>query len=77
MRMPSWRDNVFVERLWKSIKYEDIYLRAYDTVSAVKRGISGAILVFIIADGHTSRLTKFRQIGFTMTTCKSRKWRRR
>jgi putative transposase len=35
----AWRDNVFVERLWKSIKYEDIYLRAYDTVSAVKQGI--------------------------------------
>jgi len=35
----SWRDNVFVERLWKSIKYEDIYLRAYETVSAVKQGV--------------------------------------
>ena len=29
----SWRDNVFVERLWRSIKYEEVYLRAYDTVS--------------------------------------------
>ena len=28
-----WRDNVFVERLWKSIKYEEVYLRSYDTVS--------------------------------------------
>ncbi len=28
-----WRDNVFVERLWKSIKYEHVYLHAYDTVS--------------------------------------------
>ncbi|NLC24406.1 MAG: DDE-type integrase/transposase/recombinase, partial [Oxalobacter sp.] len=35
----AWRDNVFVERLWKTLKYEDIYLRAYDTVSAVKQGI--------------------------------------
>lgn len=34
-----WRDNVFVERLWKSIKYEDIYLRAYETVSAIKAGV--------------------------------------
>lgn len=34
-----WRDNVFVERLWKSIKYEDVYLRAYETVSAVRSGI--------------------------------------
>jgi putative transposase len=29
-----WRDNVFVERLWKSIKYEEVYLRAYETVAA-------------------------------------------
>jgi len=29
----AWRDNVFVERLWKSVKYEEVYLRAYDTVS--------------------------------------------
>jgi len=28
-----WRDNVFVERLWKSVKYEEVYLRAYDSVS--------------------------------------------
>src|SRR5271163_3001546 len=29
----SWRDNVFVERLWKSVKYEEVYLKAYDTVA--------------------------------------------
>ena len=34
-----WRDNVFVERLWKSIKYEEVYLHAYETVSAAKSGI--------------------------------------
>ena len=31
----SWRDNVFIERLWRSVKYEDIYLRAYGSVSDV------------------------------------------
>jgi len=36
----SWRDNVFIERLWRSVKYEDIYLRAYDSVSEVKAGLS-------------------------------------
>jgi len=35
----SWRDNVFVERLWRSIKYEEIYLHAYDTVSDARAGI--------------------------------------
>lgn len=36
----QWRDNVFVERLWKSVKYEDVYLKAYETVSAVRAGIA-------------------------------------
>ena len=35
-----WRDNVFVERLWKSIKYEEIYLHAYDSVTAARAGIT-------------------------------------
>src|SRR5471032_3647082 len=29
----AWRDNVFVERLWRSVKYEEVYLRAYDSVT--------------------------------------------
>ena len=29
----AWRDNIFVERLWRSIKYEEVYLHAYDSVS--------------------------------------------
>lgn len=35
-----WRDNVFVERLWKSVKYEEVYLHAYESVSAAKAGLS-------------------------------------
>ncbi len=34
-----WRDNVFVERLWRSVKYEDVYLHAYETVSDVRAGL--------------------------------------
>jgi putative transposase len=29
----AWRDNVLVERLWRTVKYEEVYLRAYDNVS--------------------------------------------
>ena len=29
----AWRDNVFVERLWRSVKYEEVYLHAYDNVA--------------------------------------------
>ena len=36
----AWRDNVFVERLWRSVKYERVYLKAYDGVSAAKADIA-------------------------------------
>jgi putative transposase len=35
----AWRDNVFVERLWRSIKYEEVYLRAYDNVGEARASI--------------------------------------
>ena len=35
----SWRDNVFIERLWRSVKYEEVYLHAYETVSDSRNGI--------------------------------------
>jgi len=35
----AWRDNVFVERLWRSVKYEEIYLRAYESVSQARASI--------------------------------------
>ncbi len=34
-----WMDNVFIERLWRSLKYEEVYLKAYDTVSQATQGI--------------------------------------
>jgi putative transposase len=41
----AWRDNVFVERLWRSVKYEEVYLRAYDTASEA-RALIGRYLDF-------------------------------
>jgi putative transposase len=35
----AWRDNVFVERLWRSVKYEEVYLHAYDSVSSARAGL--------------------------------------
>jgi putative transposase len=37
----AWRDNVFVERLWKSVKYEHVYLHAYESTSEAKSKITG------------------------------------
>lgn len=35
-----WRDNIFVERLWRSVKYEEVYLHAYDSVTQAKEGLA-------------------------------------
>ncbi len=35
----AWRDNVFVERPWRSVKYEEVYLKAYDSVSEGRASI--------------------------------------
>ena len=41
----AWRDNVFVERLWRSVKYEAVYLRAYGSVSEARASL-GRYLTF-------------------------------
>jgi putative transposase len=41
----AWRDNVFVERLWRTIKYEEVYLRAYESVAAARASL-GRYLTF-------------------------------
>jgi putative transposase len=40
-----WRDNVFVERLWRTIKYDEVYLKAYDSVSHAKSSL-GQFITF-------------------------------
>ena len=54
----SWRDNVFVERLWRSIKYEEVYLKAYETVSEARASI-GRYLAFY--NGHRPHSSLDRQ----------------
>jgi len=49
-----WRDNVFVERLWRSVKYEEVYLRAYETVSQAREGIGRYLNFFNTARPHTA-----------------------
>ena len=50
----SWRDNVFVERLWRSIKYEEVYLHAYESVSQAKAGIARYIGFYNERRPHSS-----------------------
>ena len=50
----AWRDNVFVERLWRTIKYEEVYLRAYDTVSDARGSLSRYIAFYNSRRPHSS-----------------------
>lgn len=50
----SWRDNVFVERLWRTIKYEEVYLHAYESVSQAKAGIARYIGFYNARRPHSS-----------------------
>ena len=66
----AWRDNVFVERLWRSVKYEEVYLRAYDSVSeAAPR--SAATSSSTISVGRTRALTAPHPIKPTSPRCRS------
>ncbi len=51
----AWRDNIFVERLWRSVKYEEVYLRACDSVSEARASIGRYINYNNERRPHTSR----------------------
>jgi putative transposase len=52
----AWRDNVFVERLWRSVKYEEIYLRAYDTVAEARTSLARYFGFYNAVSYHPTRL---------------------
>ena len=50
----AWRDNVMVERLWRSVKYEHVYLTAYDGVAQAKRKIAHYLAWYNSEREHSS-----------------------
>ena len=50
----SWRDNVFVERVWRSVKYEEVYLRAYDSVGEARSAIGRYLEFYNTKRPHSS-----------------------
>ncbi|MCH2127491.1 MAG: integrase core domain-containing protein, partial [Pirellulaceae bacterium] len=50
----AWRDNVFVERLWRTIKYEEVYLRAYDSVSVARESLRQYLAFYNTRRPHSS-----------------------
>ena len=49
-----WVDNVFVERLWRSVKYEEVYLKAYDTVAEAKCSLGRYFIFYNTQRRHQS-----------------------
>ena len=49
-----WVDNVFVERLWRSVKYEEVYLKAYDSVAQARASIGHYLRFFNTERRHQS-----------------------
>jgi putative transposase len=50
----AWRDNVFVERLWRSVKYEEVYLRAYASVSDARSSLGRYLTFYNEVRPHSS-----------------------
>jgi putative transposase len=50
----AWRDNLVVERLWKSVKYEEVYLHAYDSVSEAHQGLARYFTFYNSGRPHTA-----------------------
>ena len=68
----AWRDNVFVERLWRSVKYERVYLKAYDSVSAARADIADYLGWYNTQRPHSSleRLTPHEKYVAALTQLK-------
>ncbi len=49
-----WMDNVFVERLWRTVKYEDIYLRGYESPAELRAGLERYFRFYNSQRGHTA-----------------------
>lgn len=54
----AWRDNVVVERLWRSVKYEEVYLRAYAAVSEARASIGRYLAFYNARRPHSSLAAK-------------------
>ncbi len=50
----AWRDNIFVDRLWRSVKYEEVYLKAYETVSEARASIGRSLAFYNGRRPHSS-----------------------
>jgi hypothetical protein len=70
----AWRDNVFVERLWRTIKYEEVYLRAYASVSEARASLGRYIDGFYNTRRPIRALTGGRRTRPILPRCHQSRW---
>jgi len=68
-----WVDNVIVERRWRSVKYEDVYVRAYDTPVALRTGLTHDFQ-FYNAERRHPALNRETPMLCTLQTPRSNRW---
>lgn len=69
----AWRDNIFVECLWHSIKCEEIYLKAYDSVRAARCGMDQYLQFYDSKSPPIGHMTKPLLMRRTLTHCRFHK----
>jgi transposase InsO family protein len=68
-----WMYNVFIERLWKSLKYEDVYLKAYSSMTEARKGLALYFTNSTTKNGGTITLTRrLRLWVILILNCKNR-----
>ena len=61
-----WTDNIFVERLWRSLKYEEVYLKAYQTIAEAKSNIGAGLIYTIPREGIKALGEKLQILNISM-----------
>ncbi len=63
-------NNVFVERLWRSVKYKEVYIKAYDTVADAKQSLSENFNFYNTERRHRSSDNKTSDTVYTESACR-------
>tara|TARA_R110002073_G_scaffold241497_3_gene403337 strand:- start:23907 stop:24146 length:240 start_codon:yes stop_codon:yes gene_type:complete len=73
--MQRWVDNVFIERLWRSVKYEEVYLKAYEGMRHARESLKTYLLEFTVKRDGTMGLNRRPQTRCTLKI--NNKWLRK
>ena len=63
-----WMDNVFIERLWRSVKYEEVYLHAYETIDQARTGLQKYFQFYNTTRKHQTLKAKPDQVYYADLT---------